>query len=107
MDFSRSTKTYWSLLKTFLNNKKIPCISPLFYNDKFISNFTDKVELFNNCFAEQCTMIDNASQILATVNTKTTKILSSISVTRGDIAKVIKNLDLNKAHGHDISVYEC
>ena len=26
-----STKTYWSILKSFLNNKKIPCIPPLFH----------------------------------------------------------------------------
>ena len=26
-----STKTYWSILKSFLNNKKIPCIPALFF----------------------------------------------------------------------------
>ena len=26
-----STKTYWSILKSFLNNKKIPCIPPQFH----------------------------------------------------------------------------
>ena len=41
-------KAYWSLLKTFLNNKEIPCIPPLFHNIKFIPNFRDKAELFNN-----------------------------------------------------------
>ena len=28
--------------------------------------------------------------------------LSSILVTRTDIVKIIKNLDPNKAHGHDV-----
>ena len=28
-DRNTSPKAYWSLLKTFLNNKKIPCISPI------------------------------------------------------------------------------
>ena len=42
-----SSKTYWSILKIFLNNKKIPCISPLFYENKFITNFKEKAELFN------------------------------------------------------------
>ena len=27
----KSPKTYWSLLKLFLNNKKIPIIPPLFH----------------------------------------------------------------------------
>ena len=42
-----SSKTYWSILKTFLNNKKIPCIPPLFHENKFITNFKEKAELFN------------------------------------------------------------
>ena len=29
-----SSKTYWSILKTFLNNKKISCIPPLFHEKK-------------------------------------------------------------------------
>ena len=31
-----STKTYWSILKSFLNNKKIPCIPPLFHQNRYI-----------------------------------------------------------------------
>ena len=30
-DRNTSPKAYWSLLKIFLNNKKILCISPIFY----------------------------------------------------------------------------
>ena len=93
MDSSTSSKAYWSLLKMFLINKKIPCFPPLFHNSSFIR---DKAELFN---ALQCTLIDNASEIPATFNIKTTKMLSSIPVTRAYIAK-IKILDPNKAHGH-------
>ena len=45
-----SPKTYWSILKTFLNNKKIPCIPPLFHENKFITDFKEKAELFNHFF---------------------------------------------------------
>ena len=45
-----SPKSYWSILKTFLNNKKIPCIPPLLHNDKLITNFKEKTEIFNNFF---------------------------------------------------------
>ena len=100
MDSRIIYKAYWSILKAFLINKKIPCIPPLFRNNKFISNFMDKAELFNNFFAQQS--INNSSEISSTLNTKTTKTLSSILVTRADIVKIIKNLDPNKAHGHDI-----
>ena len=30
MDPTASPKAYWSMLKTFLNNKKIPCIPPIY-----------------------------------------------------------------------------
>ena len=35
----KSSKTYWSLLKGFLNNKKIPHILPLFHENCFIIDF--------------------------------------------------------------------
>ena len=52
-----STKTYWSILKSFLNNKKIPCIPPLFHQNRYITKYKDKTELFNNFFANQCSLI--------------------------------------------------
>ena len=45
-----SSKTYWFIVKTFLNNKKISCIPPLFHENKFITNFKEKAELFNTFF---------------------------------------------------------
>ena len=40
-----SSKTYWPILKTFANSKKIPIIPPLLVNDKFITNFLEKANL--------------------------------------------------------------
>ena len=54
------------------------------------SNFRGKTELFSNFLAQQCTLMDNASEIPSTLNIKTAKTLSSIPVTRADIAKIIK-----------------
>ena len=34
MDPMTSAKTYWSVLKSLLNNKKVPSISPLFHQNK-------------------------------------------------------------------------
>ena len=43
-------KTYWSILKTFLNNKKNPSIPPLFQENNFITDFKEKAELFIHFF---------------------------------------------------------
>ena len=56
LDPSTSLKTYWSILKTFLNNKKIPVIPPIFYDNKFITDFKRKAEVFN---PKQCTPLVN------------------------------------------------
>ena len=48
LDPSTSPKTYWSILKTFLNNKKIPVIPPIFHDNKYITHFKQKGELFNS-----------------------------------------------------------
>ena len=49
MDVMTSAKTYWSILKRFLNDKRIPCIPPLFHDNKFITDFKEKAQIFN-CF---------------------------------------------------------
>ena len=50
----RSSKAYWSLLKIFPNNKKIPVIPPLYHKNEFPIDFKKKAELFNSFFADQC-----------------------------------------------------
>ena len=36
---STSTKTYWSVLMYFYNNKKLPRIPPMFHKNRFVTNF--------------------------------------------------------------------
>ena len=59
LDSKASPKSYWSILKTFLNNKKIPWIPPLLHNGKFIMDFKEKAELFNDFFTRQCFLVNN------------------------------------------------
>ena len=61
-DIGKSSKAYWSILKSFLIGKKIPCIPPLFENNEYITDFKKKAELFNSFFANQCSLINNNSQ---------------------------------------------
>ena len=50
MNLSTSPKTFCSILKTFLNDKKIPFIPPLFHDNKFKTNLKEKLELFKSFF---------------------------------------------------------
>ena len=97
-----STKTYWSILKAFLNNEKICCIPPLFNPNRYITKYEDKAELFNNFFANQCSLINNSCVLLPLLFKRTENVISSIDFGSDDIAKIIHNLDPNKAHGHDM-----
>ena len=72
LDPKASQKSYWSILKTFLNNKKIPCIPPLLHQDKFIINFKEKVNIFNNFFANQSSIVNNNSKLPVTITKKHT-----------------------------------
>ena len=101
-DPNTSSKTYWSILKSLLTGKKVPCIPPIFHDNKFITNFREKAELFNSFFANQCSLITNTSVLPTNCESLTDKSLSNISFTDNDIGKIIKSLDPNKAHGHDM-----
>ena len=97
MDSPTSPKPYWSILKTILNNKKTPCIPPICHNNNYITDFKEKAQIFNNFFAKQCTLVENTSKLLIDSFKRTNNLLSTISFTKGDIAKIIKNLNQIKS----------
>ena len=97
----RNSKTYWSLLNRFLSNKEIPLIPSLFHENKFVIDFKEKAERFKSFFAKQCSFIKNSSELPSHLHYLTDNRLSSVSFSQDDIAKIIQNLDPNKAHGHD------
>ena len=74
--------------------------------NELVSDFLEKANLFNGYFSKQRTMIDNNSAIPANTSFVTEERLSSFETCSGDIVKIIRSLDTNKAHGHDkISVH--
>ena len=99
-DIGKSSKTYWSILESFLIGKKTPCIPLLFENNEYITDFKKKAELLNSFFANQCSLINNNSQLPLTLSYKTNERLSSVKITEDDIFKIIAKLDPIKAHGH-------
>ena len=50
-------------MKMFLHNKKIPLIPQLYYDNRFITDFKEKVELFNSFFSKKCSLISNNSSL--------------------------------------------
>ena len=49
-DPNSAPKTYWSILKSFVNGKKIPLIPPILVKDQLVTNFLEKANLFNEFF---------------------------------------------------------
>ena len=101
MKAQKNSKVYWSLLKNFLNNKKIRIIPLLFYKNRFITDFQEKFKLFKFFFSKQCCIIPNHSSLTADFNYITDNRLSTVTFSAKDIGKIIPNLDSNKAHEHD------
>ena len=80
---------------------KMPCIPPIFHENRFVTSFKEKAELFNSFLAKQCSIIDSGNEMSSFLHPKTDKSWSNITFTEKDIEKDIQNLASNKAHGHD------
>ena len=99
-DPKTSPKIYWSIIKRFLNKIKIPTIPPLLVNGMFVTDFRKKASIFNIFFAEQCNIFNNGS-VLPEINYKTHKRLLNITISTENLTRMIKDINPNKAHGHD------
>ena len=106
-DRKTSLKAYGSRLKAFLNNKKIPCILPIFYENDFVIDFQKKAEIFNEFFAKQRTVVPNSSKLPSVFIRKTDKYLSTVTFYENEIKKAIHNLDPSKVTGMTCLVFAC
>ena len=96
-----SGKTYWSILRSFYKGTKVPLIPPLLVNNKTVSDFSEKANLFNDFLASQCTPISNNSVLPSRKSFKTNKRLYKLNIKEDDILKIVRKLNVNKAHRHD------
>ena len=94
-------KTYWSILKTLYNGKKIPLIPLLLVNDQFVTDMKTKADIFNKFFAEQCIPLKNDSKLPNSQIFLTQSRLSSLDFNEDEALKIIRSLNIHKAHGHD------
>ena len=80
-------KIYWSVLKRFLNNKKISCIPSLFQENKLVVDFRKKADILNFFFARQCSLINSDSSLSSKVKKKTDNSLYSVKFSTENILR--------------------
>ena len=95
-----SSKTYWTLTNAILNEAEIPIVPPLLENGLFITDFTEKAQIFNDYFILQCTTIDTGSEIPQDAPTPLT-LINDFTISEEKILNVIRSLNPNNAHGGD------
>ena len=96
-----SSKTYWSILKTIYNGRKIPVIPPILKDGKLESGFKTKASYFNTFFPSQCTPLVNNSKLPEKITHNSAAKHASIKFDNNDILKIIRSLNVNKANEHD------
>ena len=83
-DPKTAPKMYWKILKTFVNDAKIPLIPPLLVGNQLVCDFLEKANLFNDYFIKQCTTIDNNSAIPANTSFVTVERLPTFEICQDD-----------------------
>ena len=99
--YKRLAKAYWSIIKTLFNGKKVPVIPPILVNNKLVTNFKDKANVFNDFFSKQCQPIPNNSTLPSVQSFELSNSLSTVDIDSKKILKLIQRLNSSKAHGHD------
>ena len=95
-----SKTTYWSVLNNILHKARIPIIPPLLENNSFITDFTEKAQVFNEYFMLRCSTIDTGSIIPNHASVVST-VLEDVVISEDKILQIIRSLNPNKAHGWD------
>ena len=100
-DPKTAPKTNWKTPTTFVNGTKIPLTFMLLLGNQLVSDFLEKADLFNDYFRKKSATIDNSSAIPVNTSFATEERLSASEICSGDVVKIIRSLDPNKAHGQD------
>ena len=100
-DPTTGQKSYWKILNKFLNKCKIPKITPILVDDKYITNCKEKASIFNDFFSSQCTPIVTNS-VLPDIRFHTISRLGNFQISLPEINTIISGLNAKKAHGPDL-----
>ena len=100
-DPTLQSKTYWCILKGFCNCKRVAVIPSLLVNNKFVTDFKAKANIFNDFFSKQCTPLANRSKLPENQVSLMNSRINSVPFSDNLLTKIIKNLNVNKAHGNN------
>ena len=70
-------------------------------DDKHVTDIKTKANIFNEYFAEQCTLLKNKSVLPSNQTFLTQSRLTSLDFSEEEIRKIIRALNIHKVHGHD------
>ena len=99
---SSNPKIFWKSVKGILSSKSSFMIPPLSHNGDFINNDNEKVELFNNYFAEQCKLsVGSVNHSLPVFVSLTDHQLDIPQFSPQQILDILNQLQSNKATGPD------
>ena len=94
-------KKYWSTLNNLIHKRKITRIPPIRNtSNNIVTDVSEKANVFNTFFAQQCSLIDNMSVLpppFISVNHR----LDSVNFAEDKILAFIRALNVHKAHGWD------
>ena len=96
-----SPKTYWPIIRSCFNGRKIPMNPTLSVNGKTVTNFKEKTNLCNKYFSCRCNPLPNDSKLPESETYITETKFSSFNIEDEDVCKMIKTLDIDKTHGQD------
>ena len=94
-------KDYWSILKTFYNDKNIPLTPHLLVDNKCVTDIKTNANIFKENFAQHCTLLKKSSVLSINQTFLTQSRLISLDFNEEEILKIIRALNTHKAHGHD------
>ena len=85
----------------FFNGRKVLIIPPLLANDKLFINFSEKANIFNEFFRQQCRPISNDSTVASSYKYHTDERIICFNFVSDKHLKKKNNFRYNKANGYD------
>ena len=87
-DPNSAPKADRSILKSFVNNKKIPLIPPILVNDQLVTQFLEKAVLYNEFVTQQCNTIESDNTHPNDLAFETTERILPFDIFKVDITKI-------------------